>query len=79
VNYVRLSELAKRASKKPDRTGVIVALGQTTTQYKVKWDDAKVPQAIHRDYLESAEFDAGTESAPRFFRDGKMTEQSSLG
>jgi hypothetical protein len=49
---VRLSELGRRASKKPGRSGVILGASRTRSQFSVKWDDAKVPQMFHCDYLE---------------------------
>jgi hypothetical protein len=49
---VQLSELGRRGAKKATRTGVILAASRTKSQFRVKWDDAKVPQMIYFDYLE---------------------------
>lgn len=51
---VRMSPLGReRHPKYGDREGVIVGSG-TPSSWRVKFDDRKTIQAIHRDYLELA-------------------------
>jgi hypothetical protein len=48
---VRLNERGKkRFTHSPGRTGVVT--GVTRTQCRVQWDGVKLPQLIHRIYLE---------------------------
>ena len=56
---VRMSPLGReRHPKYGDREGVIVGSG-TPSSWRVKFDDRKTIQAIHRDYLELAAHPAG--------------------
>lgn len=51
---VRMSQLGReRHPKYGDREGLIVGRG-TPSSWRVKFDDRKTVQAIHRDYLELA-------------------------
>jgi hypothetical protein len=51
---VRMSQLGReRHPKYGDREGLIVGRGSPSS-WRVKFDDRKTVQAIHRDYLESA-------------------------
>jgi hypothetical protein len=51
---VRMSTLGReRHPKYGDREGVIVGRGSPSS-WRVKFDERKTVQAIHRDYLESA-------------------------
>jgi hypothetical protein len=60
---VRMSQLGRdRHPKCGDREGVIVGSGSPSS-WRVKFDDRKTIQAIHRDYLELAAQPAGA-SAP---------------
>ena len=48
---VRLNERGKQRFRlSPGRTGVVT--GTTRTQCRVVWDGVKLPQVIHRIYLE---------------------------
>ena len=49
---VQLSELGKKNSRTPDKKGVIVGLPKSSSKYQVKWDGVKLPQVIHRTYVE---------------------------
>lgn len=56
---VRMSQLGRdRHPKYGDRQGVIVGSGSPSS-WRVKFDDRKTIQAIHRDYLELAVQPAG--------------------
>lgn len=56
---VRMSRLGReRHPKYGDRQGVIVGSGSPSS-WRVKFDDRKTIQAIHRDYLEPAAQPAG--------------------
>jgi hypothetical protein len=56
---VRMSQLGReRHPKYGDRQGVIVGSGSPSS-WRVKFDDRKTIQAIHRDYLELAAQPAG--------------------
>jgi hypothetical protein len=56
---VRMSQLGReRHPKYGDREGLIVGRG-TPSSWRVKFDDRKTIQAIHRDYLELAVQPAG--------------------
>jgi hypothetical protein len=56
---VRMSPLGReRHPKYGDREGVIVGSGSPSS-WRVKFDDRKTIQAIHRDYLELAAESAG--------------------
>jgi hypothetical protein len=64
---VRMSQLGRdRHPKYGDREGVIVGSGSPSS-WRVKFDDRKTIQAIHRDYLELAAQPVGAASqlAPR--------------
>ncbi len=64
---VRMSPLGReRHPKYGDREGVIVGSG-TPSSWRVKFDDRKTIQAIHRDYLELAAEPAAaaSQSAPQ--------------
>ena len=51
---VRMSELGReRHPKYGDREGLIVGRGSPSS-WRIKFDDRKTVQAIHRDYLELA-------------------------
>jgi hypothetical protein len=53
-NRVRLNVRGKaRWRLSPARTGIVV--GVTRTQCRVQWDGVKLPQVIHRIYLEPDE------------------------
>ena len=59
---VRMSRLGReRHPKYGDRQGVIVG-GGSTSSWRIKFDDRKTIQAIHRDYLELAAQPAGVPS-----------------
>jgi hypothetical protein len=59
---VRMSPLGReRHPKYGDREGVIVGSGSPSS-WRVKFDDRKTIQAIHRDYLELAAPPAGASS-----------------
>ena len=71
---VRMSRLGReRHPKYGDRQGVIVG-GGSASSWRIKFDDRKTIQAIHRDYLELAAESAGaapsvvSENAPRVAR-----------
>ena len=49
---VQLSELGKRTAKKPFRTGVVTGVSRSGAQCQVQWDDARLPQLYHVDFLE---------------------------
>ena len=60
---VRMSRLGReRHPKYGDRQGVIVG-GGSPSSWRIKFDDRKTIQAIHRDYLELAAQPAGAEPA----------------
>ncbi|WP_299711226.1 hypothetical protein [Tardiphaga sp.] len=68
---VRMSALGReRHPKYGDREGVIVGRGSPSS-WRVKFDERKTVQAIHRDYLESARrqdatsSQAGSQSRPQ--------------
>lgn len=59
---VRMSQLGRdRHPKYGDREGVIVGSGSPSS-WRIKFDDRKTIQAIHRDYLELADQPAGATS-----------------
>jgi hypothetical protein len=52
---LRLSDLARKHFKVPDKEGVVVGLPKSGTQCRVKWDGLKRPQLIHLTYVERAD------------------------
>lgn len=55
---VQLSEMGMRGAKKVARSGTVLSVSKTRTQYRVKWDDVRWPQLIHADLLQPAVADA---------------------
>lgn len=51
---VRLNERGRKRWKlSPARTGVVVGFAKkSATQCQIQWDGLKLPQVIHRSYLE---------------------------
>lgn len=61
---VRMSALGReRHPKYGDRRGVIVSQGSPSS-WRVKFDERKTLQAIHRDYLEQVPASAGASHEP---------------
>jgi hypothetical protein len=52
---VRLSEIGRKTSKKPERQGHIVARGRTRATWHVLWNGLRLAQLIHWTHLERAE------------------------
>ena len=50
---VRLSDVGKKNSRVSEKKGVVVGLTKSKSQFRVMWDGLKVPQLMHRTYLES--------------------------
>lgn len=49
---VHLSELGRKRARISDKRGIIAGVPKSVTQYRVQWDGLRLPQLIHRTYLE---------------------------
>jgi hypothetical protein len=44
---VRLNELGRRRSRKPDRQGVVIAASRSGTAFRVQWGEQKTADFVH--------------------------------
>jgi hypothetical protein len=51
-DLVRLSEIGRKNSKKPERRGHIMGRAVTRSQWRVLWNGLKIAQVIHWSHLE---------------------------
>ena len=51
---VRLSELGRRGSRRPGRTGVVLAISRSGSQCTIMWDGVRSAQVVYFSFLERA-------------------------
>lgn len=49
---VQLSDLGRLKAKRPDRSGVVVGVSRSGSQFRVQWDGLKLPYFVHWTFLE---------------------------